>query len=114
MGLAPGAVPELRCGVLCGLGDGNGLHRGAVSTDLGPDVAKLGGVEPHCDDCVAAAGLCLADEPAHRLVAALGQVLRDALQLAAEHRLEAGAHLGEGVTRSDGPPEHLPAAALDI
>ena len=48
------AVAELVRGVLGGIGDRDGLHRRAVSADLGPHVADFGRVEPHCDDRVPA------------------------------------------------------------
>src|SRR5262249_26851063 len=96
-GLLAGAVTQLLSGVLGGVGDRDGLHGGAVGADFGPDIAEFGGVETHSDDRVTAAVAGLVHQPVHRLVAALGEVLRHALQLAAEHALEARAHLGEGV-----------------
>ncbi len=49
----------------------------------------------------------LADHPAHDLVAAVDHRLGHALELAAEHRLQAGAHLREDVARPHGEPEYL-------
>ena len=57
-------------------------------------------------------GRACSSMPAHHLVAALHQVLGHALQLAAEHRLEARAHLREGVARADRQAEHLAAHPL--
>src|SRR3954469_11597660 len=114
MRLASRAISQLLGCVLRRVGDGCGLHGSAVRADLGPHVAEFGGVEPHSDDRVAAAGAGLRDEPAHRLVAAVGEVLRHALQFAAEHRLEAGADLRECVSGSDGQPEYLAADSLNL
>src|SRR3984893_1912924 len=108
------AIAELRRGVLGAVGHRHRLNRSAVRAYLSTDVTEFGGVEAHADDRIAAPDMGLGDQPVHRLVATLGQVLRHALQLTAEHRLEAGADLGERVTRSDGEAEHLPAHSLDF
>src|ERR1700736_6743445 len=108
------AIAELRRGVLGAVGHRHRLNRSAIRAYLSPNVTEFGGVEAHADDRIAAPDMGLGDQPVHRLVATLGQVLRHALQLTAEHRLEAGADLGERVTRSDGEAEHLPAHSLDF
>src|SRR3954469_9146737 len=108
------AVTQLGSRVAGAVGDGYGLHRGAVGADFGPHVAEFGRVEAHSDDGIAAFGARLVHEPGHRLVAALGEVLGHPLQLTAEHGLETGAELRESISRPDGEPEDLAAHALDL
>src|ERR1700733_14224018 len=83
------------------------LDRGAVVADLRPVLAHLGGVEAHRHDGVAAPGLRLLRHPVDHLVAAVDQVLRYPLELAAGHRLEGGTELGADVAAPDRQAEHL-------
>ena len=66
------------------------------------------------DDGIAALRAGVFEHPAHHLVAALGEVASHALQLTAEHRLQPGAELGEGVAGADGEAEDLATHPLDL
>src|SRR3954470_10393582 len=88
--------------------------RRAVRADLRPRRAELGGVEAEREDRVRALQLGLLRDALRRVVAALGQHLRHALELAADERLERCADLGAHVPRAHGEAEDLTVDLLDV
>jgi hypothetical protein len=92
------------------LGD---LHGRPVGANLGPGAAQLGGVEAERDHGVSALCLGLLNEPLGGVLAALSQHLGHALELAADQRLERGAHLRADVPRAHRQAEHLAQHLVD-
>ncbi|GEB47078.1 hypothetical protein MTE01_30230 [Microbacterium testaceum] len=83
------------------------LHGRAIGDDLLEVLRHLAGVEAHRDHRVGPDGLGRLDETLLRFVAALLQLLRETLQLAAEDRFQAGAELHPDVASAHGEAGHF-------
>src|SRR5690242_19516531 len=107
----PALVGRGRSACAAGSDAAGDLDRGAVGNDLLVALADLVRVEPHREDGVGASAVRLVDEALDGLLTGLHELLAQALELAADDRLEAGPELGTDVPRPHGQPgdlaEHL-------